>query len=322
LLSGCRTVVAPAVGRLSWFGRAFAWRAWQLWALEVMSGSGLALIWPPIEAWLADLSGDSARLLNRNIGLFNIAWTAGLMVGPLVAGYLWDMHGEAVFLVAGGTALFCMVVAILTPTAPPVSEHVAPPEGMVPGAVRTLLYMAWLALIGCTFARGMIGGCFPNLGESLHYSKALVGKIQFTMAAGQFAAFLVTRMTQSWQYKLAPLWVSIGAGALAMLAGMRTDNPWVFGVSLFIAGAALGVTYMAGITYALQLGPEGRGKRVGFHEGIMGIGLVSGSFLGGQVAQSVDLHAPFGLAAALFVVGGLGQVVLWTLAKRRREAGL
>ena len=314
------TVAAAGVCATAWFGMAAAHNVPQLLALSVLSGSGLALIWPPIEAWLADLSGDSARLLNRNIGVFNLAWTAGLMVGPLIAGYLWDVHGEAVFVVAGGTALFCLLVALLTPTAPAAEAHVAPPEHVNPALVRTFLYMAWLALVGCVFARGMAGGCFPNLGESLHYSKALVGKLQFAMAAGQFVAFLVTRMTRAWQYKLPPLWISVGAAMLAMLAAMRTGNPWVFAIALFIAGAALGVTYMAGITYALSAGSEGRGKRVGLHEGIMGIGLVSGAFLGGQVAQRVTLHAPFGLAALLFVVGGLGQIVVWMVAKRKRSA--
>lgn len=314
------TVFAAGVCAAAWFGMAFADNVWQLLGLAVLSGSGLALIWPPIEAWLADLSGDSARLLNRNIGLFNIAWTAGLMVGPLIAGYLWKAHGEGVFVVAGGTAVFCLLVALLTPTAPPAEAHVAPPEHVDEGLVRSFLYVAWLGLIGCTFARGMVGGCFPNLGRSLAYSEPLIGTLQTVMAAGQFTAFLVTRMTRVWQYKLAPLWVSVVAAGLSMLATLYTDQPWVFAVTLFVAGAALGVTYMAGITYALSAGPEGRGKRVGFHEGIMGIGLVSGSFLGGQIAQRLGLHSPFGLAAALFALGIVGQVAVW-LGRKRTPGG-
>jgi predicted MFS family arabinose efflux permease len=172
-------------------------------------------------------------------------------------------------------------------------------------------------MIGCCFTRGMIGGCFPKLADSLHYSKALVGRLQFVLAGGQFAAFMITRATRGWQYRLAPLYVSVGAAALAMLAALTTSNPLVFAISFTIGGAALGVTYMAGITYALQIGPEGRGRRVGFHEGLMGVGLVSGSSLGGLVGQRLGLSAPFALAALIFVMGGLGQVVVWGMKRGR-----
>ena len=309
------TVVAAAVCMIAWYGMGLVQSVTGLLLLAVLSGAGLALIWPPIEAWLADLSGNSARLLNRNIGLFNIAWTGGLMVGPLLAGQLWDSYGEGVFVVAGSTALFCLLVAIFTPTAPPADAHVAPPAHVDTRLVTRFLYMAWLALVGCAFTRGMVGGCFPNLGESLHYSKALVGKLQFMMAAGQFVAFIVTRMTQAWQYRLPPLWVSILVSVATMLAALITNNALVFGIAFALIGAALGVTYMAGITYALSSSPEGRGKRVGFHEGIMGIGLVSGSFFGGLAAEQFSLHSPFGLAALVLALGGLGQIVLWRMRK-------
>lgn len=305
------TVIATGVCTVAWTGMAAATSVWQLLGLAVLSGCGLALLWPPVEAWLADLSGDSARLLNRNIGLFNVAWTGGLMVGPLLAGQLWDSYGEGVFVVAGGTGLVCLLLAVFTPTAPPAGEHILPPAHVDPRLLRTLMYMAWLGMIGGCFARGMIGGCFPKLGDSLDYPKALIGRLQFVLAAGQFVAFMITRQTRQWQYKLVPLYASVGAGAMAMLAALWTTNPLVFAASFAITGAALGVTYMAGITYALQIGPVGRGRRVGFHEGLMGVGLVSGSSLGGLVAQEMGLSAPFGLAALIFVVGGVAQVLVW-----------
>ena len=311
------TVIAAGVCTIAWAGMAAAATVWQLLGLAVLSGCGLALLWPPVEAWLADLSGDSPRLLNRNIGLFNVAWTGGLMVGPLVAGQLWDRLDEGVFLVAGATGFFCLLLAVLTPTAPPAEEHIAPPAHVDPRLLRLLMIMAWLGMVGCCFTRGMIGGCFPKLGDSLQYSKVLVGRLQFVLAGGQFAAFLITRATRGWQYRVAPLYVSVATGILASLAALWTTQPLVFAASFAIAGAALGVTYMAGITYALQIGPEGRGRRVGFHEGLMGIGLVSGSSLGGLVAQRMGLSAPFGLAAVVFVVGAVGQVALWLIWRRQ-----
>ncbi len=305
------TVAASAVCLASWAGMALATSVWHLIVLAVLSGTGLALLWPPIEAWLADLAGNSVRLLNRNIGLFNIAWTAGLMVGPLVAGQLWEAHGEGVFLVAGGTALLCLLVALLTPTAPPAHEHVAPPAHVPAARVRWFLVMAWIAMAMAVFARGMLGACFPKLAVSLGFSPTLLGRLLFVLAAGQGVAFLVTRMTTGWQYKLWSLFVPPVVGLLALLSGAVTSSAAVFAVGFAFVGGALGVSYMCGITYALQAGPEGRGKRAGLHEGIMGLGLVSGPLLGGLAGQYVNLHAPFVVGAGMFAAGLVAMLILW-----------
>jgi MFS family permease len=305
------TVGASAVCLASWAGMALATTVWQLLPLAVLSGTGLALLWPPIEAWLADLAGDSVRVLNRHIGLFNIAWTAGLMVGPLVAGQLWEARGEGVFLIAGGAALLCLLMAVLTPTAPPANEHVAPPAHVPPERVRWFLHMAWLAMAAAVFARGMLGACFPKLAVSLGFSPTLLGRLLFVLAAGQGVAFLVTRMTTGWQYRLWALFVPPVVGLAAILSGAFTNNAIVFAAGFVLVGGALGVSYMCGITYALQAGPKGRGKRAGLHEGIMGLGLVLGPFVGGLAGQYLNLHAPFLAAAGVFAVAMVVQLILW-----------
>jgi MFS family permease len=311
------TVCASAVCLVSWAGMVLATSVWQLLPLAVLSGTGLALLWPPVEAWLADLAGDSVRLLNRNIGLFNVAWTAGLMVGPLVAGQLWQSYGEGVFLIAGGTALICLIVALLTPTAPPAREHVAPPSHVPPRRVQWFLLMAWFAMAAAVFARGMLGACFPKLATELGFSPVLLGRLLFVLAAGQGVAFFVTRVTTGWQYKLWALFVPPVLGGLALLAAAYTNSPLAFAASFAVVGAALGVSYMCGITYALQAGPEGRGRRVGLHEGIMGVGLATGPIVGGLAGDYAGLHAPFLSGVAVFALGLLAQLV-WSVRYARR----
>ncbi|MBU0610042.1 MAG: hypothetical protein KKI08_19310, partial [Armatimonadetes bacterium] len=98
---------------------------------------------------------------------------------------------------------------------------------------------------------------------------------------------------------------------LALLSGAVTSSAAVFAVGFAFVGGALGVSYMCGITYALQAGPEGRGKRAGLHEGIMGLGLVSGPLLGGLAGQYVNLHAPFVVGAGMFAAGLVAMLILW-----------
>lgn len=309
------TLAASGVCLTAWAGMALARTVWQLLPLGVMSGIGLALIWPPVEAWLADLSGGSARALNRNLGLFNIAWTSGLMVGPLVAGQAWETYGEATFLVAAAGALVCFISALTTPTPPPAVEHVAPPAHVDDRRVKSYLVLAWVALGAAVFGRGLIAACFPKLGDELHFSHALVGRLQFALAAGQVAAFMVMRATTVWQYRRWPLFVPPVVGLAMMIVAALTDSPAVFAVSFVLIGATVGVGFMCGLTYAMQAEPAERGKRAGLHEAIMGVGLFLGPLLGGAVAQWQGLHAPYLLGAGIFLCAGLAQAML------RRTAG-
>lgn len=305
------TVIAAGVCTASWLGMTYAQEVWQLLALGVLGGSGLALLWPPVEAWLADLSGNSGRVLNRNLGLFNIAWTAGLMVGPLVAGVAWRSWSVLTFAAAAATGLGCLIIALFTPTAPPADEHVAPPAHLDPRLVTAFLLVAWVGMFSLSFSRGLIGATFPNLATHLQYSERMIGFLVFVLATGQGITFLITRMASGWQFRLWPVALSMGATIVALVVAGLVSNQWVYGASFFIIGGGLGVIYMAGITYALQAGPEGRGRRAGIHEGIMGAGLVTGPALGGLAAQYLTLSAPFLVAGGLVAVCGVAQVILW-----------
>ena len=83
VLAGCLLVIS------AWVAVSHAQTPWQIVCLVPFGSIGAALFWPPLQAWLAELSGDSRRELNRNLGLFNILWCTGLMLGPIVCGYVW-----------------------------------------------------------------------------------------------------------------------------------------------------------------------------------------------------------------------------------------
>lgn len=309
------TAGAACVCLLAWGGMSLAGSVWQLLPLAVLSGVGMALIWPPLEAWLGDLSGSSSRLLNRNIGLFNLAWTAGLMAGPLAAGQLWDAYGARVFLLAGGTALACLLIAILTPTPATAVEHVEPPAHVDPARVSRFLILAWIGMAAAVFSRGIVNACFPKLGTELGFSPALLGQLLFSLAAGQAVAFLITRLTTRWQYRDWPLIAPPLAAMGTMLLAAFTNSPALFALSFAITGMAVGLGFMTGITYALQAEAESRGRRVGMHEGINTLGLVLGPVLGGLVGQYWGLHEPFQLGAAVCLLALLAQ---WYGMRRRR----
>lgn len=74
-----------------------------------MVGFGMGCFWPPIQAALAD-EGELS-VLERNVGLFNVFWSAGKALGFLLGGSLYASFGAMpVFLIASGTMLLVAVV--------------------------------------------------------------------------------------------------------------------------------------------------------------------------------------------------------------------
>mgnify|MGYP002681907248 CR=1 FL=1 len=59
-----------------------------------------AFFWPPLQAWLAEIGGKE-RLAER-LGFFNLSWSLGIMVGPMIGGFhvaalvrhKWERHAE------------------------------------------------------------------------------------------------------------------------------------------------------------------------------------------------------------------------------------
>jgi len=80
---------------LAWLMMTRATSPWQLMAILPFSGAGISLFWPPVQAWLSEITVGGRDQLNRNIGGFNIAWTIGLMLGPVIAGVAWE-YGQPV----------------------------------------------------------------------------------------------------------------------------------------------------------------------------------------------------------------------------------
>jgi len=292
---------------------AAMWRAstaGQLLVLSTIWGAGLGLLWPPVQAWLGDLSGDDSRLLNHNLGVFNAAWTAGLMVGPLAAGAAWEHWQVNAFLLPVGIASLGLLAVVLTPAGRHHEASDVPPPRVEPSVVRAFMLMAWCAVIAATFARGTISAMFPRIGETLGYSPTLVGRIMFVIGAAQLIAFEMARLTSRWQYRRSPLVAAVVLTLLGQLMAQVTSSPWLFALSFALIGGATSLTFVSGITYALHLSAEGRGLRAGIHEAVVGAGLVIGPLVGGVVAQYVGLKAPFSAGAAVCGLVLVAQLIV------------
>lgn len=98
--SGLVSLLLPGLASLTWLIA--------LWILEAL---GWTMAAPAQEAMVADLTGSNVR--GTGYGLYHLAASLGMTVGPLIGGGLYDAAGHAVPFYVNGIVLLTGAVAVL-----------------------------------------------------------------------------------------------------------------------------------------------------------------------------------------------------------------
>jgi MFS family permease len=287
-------------------------------AVLPLSGIGMSLFWPSLQAWIAEHS-TGAEGLNRNLGRFNILWSIGLMLGPLATSYLWVVSHDLTFVLPSALLLLLIPVALLTPRGARPTEMAdgAPSEEDGPHPEADLfLRLAWIGNFAAFFIGGIILAMFPKLGWELKYSEPSVGWLLFGYRLAQVLMFIYTSREARWQYRLWPLLAAEGVAAAGMVVAAFARTPALFAIGFATAGACAGVTYVASLFYSLHGREDGRGRNSGFHEAVLGSGGFLGPLLAGIAAQFIDIQYTFLMAAGMMVVGVGLQATLYRSCRR------
>lgn len=286
---------------------------YHLLALMPFSGGALALLWPAMQAWLAEFSEGSRHQLNRTISLFNVSWTAGIMLGPLAAGLLSHQPQYLLFVIPALVTYLSIALLYVTPAALKVGEAPVPLDTKVaPEKIRLFLHLAWVGNFASWFCRAAVGAMFPALGEALQFPRLTVGVLIFVLSMAQLATFGLARLSHRWHYHLRALLFAECLGIAGMLVAAYTRSPGGFVLAFTLGGICAGITYVSSLMYSLEGSTESRGKRSGLHEAVLGSGIVVGPLIGGSLAEVFNLHMPFYAAAWAFAAAILVQVVLAT----------
>ena len=318
------TRLAAALMIVVWLAMAMAGRIGLLLGLVVVSGAAMALFWPSLMVWVADLSSGQARGLGRALGTFNISWSSGVLGGFVIAGALWDWVGQASFYCSVAAGLLIIVLLQLTPGgASRGGEHTPDQPTALPRPAlgRRLRIAGRLGVFASFFCTAMVRALFPKVGEALGYSSALVGWAVGMPHFSAMVVFALARTTGRWQYRSWKLWLAVPAGVVGMVLATSAHTPWQFLLGFSLVGVCGGISYLSSQFYGLHQAEHRRAASMRHHEAAVGAGAVAGPMLGGLVAGHYDwLPAAFALAAGVMVLAGLVQIVLWRVLSNADEA--
>lgn len=287
--------------------------------LALAVGLGASVFWPAMIRWLGE--DDREDRLRLRVGNYNIAVIGGVMFGPLTAGFLFPIDYRLPFILAAILVLAILLIFRLggKPASPGAGDGLPAPDGSgIPERPRPGFdYIAWAANFGAWFAIGAVQALFPELALQLPepVREGALGVMISLIAAGQVAVFILLRHWKNWHYRYSYLLLFqlLGLASLLIFA-FNHSHPLFFAGFLGI-GFAGGMTFFSSLYYSVHL-QEKKGRKGGFHESFLGMGVALGPLAGGLAGRWLGLRSPYLLAAGIFAASIFIQNLL-----RRRFAG-
>ena len=293
-----------------------------LFGLAVGVSFSVALIWPPVQAWLSEQPDQ--RSLSQSVGIFNVSWSLGIAVGPIVSSRLVKLDPQLYlpFYMAGGLTLLSILILYAVRSDRGPVERLPAPTSAERGAA-TFMYMAWVVNFASWFSSGCVRALLPKLTRETQVDDATLGWLVASIMIGQTLTFVILQFTSKWQYRLAPLLLLPCGSAVGMLLVHVGGGPHVWAVGLPLVGLACGMTYTGSLFYTLSSAAKGTGRATGLHEAVLGSGILFGPLLGGV---SVDLsggnlQAPYLLAAAVTMLTVMAAMGMWLRARAKSCEG-
>lgn len=275
------------------------------------------LFWPPVMGWIS--TGYEGPSLNRRLSLFNLSWCAGMVVGPLAGGLMYEVHHALPFFAATLLVVLAMAV-VMRVRSRGSNEH--PGGGGTPhpaddfDAERVALFrpLARVAHLLAYVAMGIFRYQLPSLAVHLGIRTGPVGVALMSLSIAMALTFYRLGRTHRWHYRMVPFFSAqiVLTGSVLSLLLVRTW--WHMALCLIVGGVCVGVTYSSNLFYGVSGGRD-RAKLMAIHELLLSCGFIVGALGGGWVTAHVAVRAAYPICAALLAAGMAVQWVLLFRAK-------
>lgn len=290
-------------------------------------GLATSLFWPPIVGLLS--VGLHGMALNRRLGRFNFAWSAGMLIGPAIGGVLFTLAPRWPFVFVAGCNLLAGVlvfsVAARKPRAAP-----APPARELPGETGertesidrpgTFLRMARVALLMGYVVTGLLRYQLPILARDMRISEATFGLIGACLSASLVAAFVVLGRLGTWHNRKVLLWAGQVLMAACLLVPVVASAAWQLVACMLVVGPGIGLSYASHLFYRTSSGSD-RAEGMTAHEVLLSVGFLLGAFGGGLVAEWTGNRWLYLVGTAVVLLGVAIQMALWWGGRNGVESG-
>ncbi len=296
---------------------------------QCIGGIGTAFYWPPLMGWLS--AGLEGAALNRATGIYNLSWSTGSIISPMLTGYLSSRNASYPLLLGILSYLTAFAFFVLHRHHPMLVQAgrgggaggaggggPAAEAGRV-GNGTVLRYPAWIG-VACTWVGvGLILNIYPLAAEEvLGLDREKIGMLLLLRALATTLTMSLLGFCRFWHFQPRQLLVGHLAMGLAMLGlGLVRSVPAVAGL-LILSGMMTGHAYTNSLFHGVS-GSHDRTFRMAVHEILLSTGAVAGAMLGGVVYQHGGLFPACLLAAGVMAVAVGADLNWWRVARQERH---
>ena len=301
------------------FALSFCRTGFQLILIYPCVGLSQALFWPTYEAWLTEREGGG-RLIKRLMA-FNLFWCVGMTIGPVISSYLQGKSSSVLpFYCAAtggmvnlGIIWFCSQTKTrdtltddnVSCSIPPESQHV-------------FLNIARISNFASYFSLGVLRNLGPKLTREMGILPRSFGNLILLMGLVQMATFswLGSARSTQFHYRISPL-IVVQLFAITGFLGMWMFQKASFWVPSFCAiGLCAATTYFSSLYYSLH-NQQNKGDKSGWHETVLGVGVLLGPFVGGRLDDLAENHqTPYLLCAVVIAICVLAETIIWVRSRK------
>ena len=278
----------------------------------VLAGAANGFFWPVIEAAMSDQ--QRPRQIKQAMGIFNMTWVSGMMLGPVVGAQIFFYSPTGAIFTALGT-----VVVVLIALGMPHSMQIADwgksealtHERLVPIAKRKqFIKLAFIANFTAFFMLISFRSLLPAFTNPAGIIGWRFGLLAGAPHAGMLFANILLIRWHGWHYSLPMLLLAEIAAALVLFVFVTTSAYPVLLLSAFVVGFPAGLAYFSSIFYGMEQ-MEKKGAHGSNHEFILGIGEALGPLAGGMaIAWTGFTRQNLTVCAALFLLAALIQIAI------------
>ncbi len=301
-------------------GMVFATTLNQLLVLVTISGLATSWLWPPVMGRVS--AGLEGTALNRRLGRFNAAWSTGMVLGPLIGGYLYSWHISAPF---WGAVAYHLISAVLLMTCSPDVRPARPSPQRAesaleiePAQVACFRRMARVALVSGYVSLGLLRFQLPVLAEQeLEMNPARFGKIGMFLSLTMALGFWALGRHPWWHFRARWLWVFQAVLACSLLLAYAASGAFALFLCAGITGVGISFLYASHLYYGVTGGAR-RSRRMAIHEVLVSAGFLIGAYGGGLLADVIGLRAPYVVGCGALLCGVVAEMAIHRGDRPRR----
>jgi MFS family permease len=288
---------------------------WLITIAAMVSGASTSIFWPPLMGWLS--TGREGKVLNRTFGIYNMTWSAGLAISPIIGGLL--VQSSIISAMIAAVASLAMTFLSVTLANPPAARadvqnnnnNLLPPESANPQLEK----FRWVSRIALFTVYTCVGLMKTQLAmlltQEMHLPKSYFGTLTTVMWLVTCMLFLVATRIHTWHYRILPTILVQVSVLISMLFIIECQFMVAFFVAAVLMGLGQGFIYISHQFYAASQSIKRSGS-MAVHEILISGGHITGFLAGGYLAAYVGRqHAPYLFGLCVVLVGLLAQMIVW-----------